>query len=251
VSSWSEPRVAVVTGGASGIGLGISQRLASDGAAVAIFDLDGDAAETAANGIEAGGGRAIGLRVDVTDRQRIEESVVDVVDRLGAPVILVNNAGRESFVPFLDITLEHWNERINVNLTGTFHCCQVVLPHMREARWGRIVNISSSSTHSGTPRMTAYVAAKSGVIGLTKCLALEFGYRGITVNTIPPGFIDTPMLRAAEAAGNLDVEAGTKMTPVRRAGQPEDIAAACSFLCRDEASYITGQIIGVNGGRNT
>jgi NAD(P)-dependent dehydrogenase (short-subunit alcohol dehydrogenase family) len=251
VSSWSEPRVAVVTGGASGIGLAISERLASDGAAVAIFDLNGEAAETAATRIEAGGGRAVGLQVDVTDRPRIEEAVVEVVDRLGAPLILVNNAGRESFVPFLDITLEHWNERIAVNLTGTFDCCQAALPHMLEAGWGRIVNISSSSTHSGTPRMTAYVAAKSGVIGLTKCLALEFGPRGITVNTIPPGFIDTPMLRAAEVAGNLDVEAGAKMTPVRRQGRPEDIAAACSFLCRDEASYITGQIIGVNGGRNT
>jgi 2-hydroxycyclohexanecarboxyl-CoA dehydrogenase len=251
VRSWSEPRVAVVTGGASGIGLAISERLASDGAAVAIFDLNGEAAETAASGIEAGGGRAVGLQVDVTDRPRIEEAMVEVVGGLGAPLILVNNAGRESFVPFLDITREHWNERIAVNLTGTFDCCQAALPHMLEAGWGRIVNISSSSTHSGTPRMTAYVAAKSGVIGLTKCLALEFGPRGITVNTIPPGFIDTPMLRAAEAAGNLDVGAGAKMTPVRRQGRPEDIAAACSFLCRDEASYITGQIIGVNGGRNT
>src|SRR5207302_10977905 len=142
--------------------------------------------------------------VDDTDRRRIDEAAGDVVDRLGAPLILVNNAGRESFMPFLDITLEHWNERIDVNLTGTFHCCQAVLPYMVEARWGRIVNISSSSTHSGTPRMAAYVAAKAGVIGLTKCLALEVGPRGVTVKTIPPGFIDTPMLRAAYAAGNLD-----------------------------------------------
>jgi NAD(P)-dependent dehydrogenase (short-subunit alcohol dehydrogenase family) len=251
MSNWSEPRVAVVTGGASGIGLAISERLASDGAAVAIFDLNGDAAKAAAAKIEAADGRAIGLTVSVTDRPRIEEAVGEVVDRLGTPLILVNNAGRESFVPFLDISLEHWNERIDVNLTGTFHCCQVVLPHMIEAGWGRIVNISSSSTHSGTPRMAAYVAAKSGVIGLTKCLALEFGPSGITVNTIPPGFIDTPMLRAAVAAGYIDMEASTKTTPVRRPGRPEDIAASCSFLCRDEASYITGQIIGVNGGRNT
>ncbi len=251
MSRWSEPRVAVITGGASGIGLAISERLATDGAAVAIFDLNGDAAEAAAAKMEAAGRPAIGLEVDVTDRLRIEEAVGEVVDRLGAPLILVNNAGRESFVPFLDISLEHWNERIDINLTGTFHCCQVVLPHMLEAGWGRIVNISSSSTHSGTPRMAAYVAAKSGVIGLTKCLALEFGPKGITVNTIPPGFIDTPMLRAAAAAGNLDIEVSTKTTPVRRPGRPEDIAATCSFLCGDEASYITGQVIGVNGGRNT
>jgi 2-hydroxycyclohexanecarboxyl-CoA dehydrogenase len=251
VSNWSEPRVAVVTGGASGIGLAIGERLAGDGAAVALLDLDGDAAGTAAGRIEAEGGRAIGLKVDVTDRPGIEGAVAEVAERLGAPLILVNNAGRPSFVPFLDISVEHWNQVIDVNLTGTLHCCQVALPHMIEAGWGRIVNISSSSTHSGTPRMAAYVAAKSGVIGLTKCLALEFAPKGITVNTIPPGGIDTPMLRAAQTAGNLDVEAAARMTPVRRLGRPEDIAAACSFLCRDEASYITGQIIGVNGGRNT
>jgi 2-hydroxycyclohexanecarboxyl-CoA dehydrogenase len=250
VNSWSEPRVAVVTGGASGIGLAISERLADEGAAVAIFDLNGEAAAEAAAKIETAGTRAIGLQVDVTDRQRIEAAAAEVVDRLGAPLILVNSAGRESFVPFLEITVEHWNERIDVNLTGTFHCCQVVLPHMLAAGWGRIVNISSSSVHSGAPRMAAYVSAKSGVVGLTKTLAREFAKSGVTVNTIPPGFIDTPMLRASAAAGQIDIEAATQQTPVGRAGRPEDIAAACAFLCRDEASYITGQIIGVNGGRN-
>ena len=124
---------------------------------------------------------------------------------------------------------------------------------MIASQWGRIVNISSSSAHSGQPLMTHYVAAKAGVIGFTKALALELGPRGITVNTIPPGFIDTPMLRNAEARGLLGdgVEAAAARTPVRRAGRPEDIAAACAFLVRDEASYITGQVIGVNGGRNT
>lgn len=251
MNDWTEPRVAVVTGGGSGIGLAIAARLAADGAAVAIFDLDGDSAEAAAKGIEAAGGRAVGLQVDVTDRPRVEDAVLEVASDLGSPQILVNNAGLPSFTPFLDITLEHWNQRLDVNLTGTFHCCQVVLPHMVEAGWGRIVNISSSSTHSGTPRMAAYVAAKSAVVGLTKCLALEFGPAGITVNTIPPGGIDTPMLRAAAAGGNLDVEAAARITPVRRIGQPEDIAATCSFLCREEAGYITGQVVGVNGGRNT
>ncbi|HXW35824.1 MAG TPA: SDR family NAD(P)-dependent oxidoreductase, partial [Acidimicrobiales bacterium] len=226
MSSWSEPRVAVVTGGGSGIGLAISERLGIDGAAIAVFDRDGDSAQAAASKIEASGGRAIGLEVDVTDRPRIEKAMAEVADRLGPPLILVNNAGRDSFVRFLDITIEHWNQTLDVNLTGAFHCCQVVLPYMLEARWGRIVNISSSSTHSGTPRMTAYVASKSAVIGLTKCLALEFGRKGITVNTIPPGFIDTPMLRAADAAGQLDIETAIKMTPVGRAGKPEDIAAA-------------------------
>jgi 2-hydroxycyclohexanecarboxyl-CoA dehydrogenase len=251
VTSWNEPRVAIVTGAASGIGLAIAERLSADGAAVAIFDRNGEAAHTAAAAVSAQGGSGVGLEVDVTDRPRVEAAVAEVAERLGPPLILVNNAGRDSFLPFLEIDLEHWRQVLEVNLTGTFHCCQVVLPHMIEARWGRIVNISSSSTHGGVPRMTAYVASKSGVIGLTKCLALEFGRKGITVNTIPPGFIDTPMLRAASAAGQLDIEAATKTTPVGRAGRPEDIAAACSFLCRDEASYITGQVIGVNGGRNT
>jgi len=251
VNSWSEPRVSVVTGGASGIGLAISERLARDGAAVAVFDLNGEAARAAAAGIESRGGTAVGVEVDVTDRSRVEEATTEVSEVLGPPLILVNSAGRDSFVPFLEIDLEHWNKILDTNLTGTFHCCQVVLPYMVRARWGRIVNISSSSTHSGTPRMAAYVSAKSGINGLTKCLALEFARKGVTVNAIPPGFIDTPMLRAADAARRLDIDAATKLTPVGRAGRPEDIAATCSFLCRDEASYITGQIIGVNGGRNT
>ena len=140
-----------------------------------------------------------------------------------------------------------------MNLTGTFHCCQAVVPDMIEAGWGRIVNISSSSAQGGQPLMTHYVAAKAGVIGLTKALALEFGPKGITVNTIPPGFIDTPMLRASESKGLLGkgVEFHAAQTPVRRVGRPEDIAAACAYLVRDEAGYITGQVIGVNGGRNT
>jgi NAD(P)-dependent dehydrogenase (short-subunit alcohol dehydrogenase family) len=152
----------------------------------------------------------------------------------------------------LEIKPENWNRVLEVNLTGTFHCCQVVLPEMIEEGWGRIVNISSSSTHGGQPLMAPYVAAKSGVIGLTKSLALEFGPKGITVNTIPPGFVDTPMMRAAEAKGLLgDIDYQIGRTPVRRVGRPEDIAAMCSFLCSDEAGYVTGQVLGVNGGRNT
>lgn len=246
-------RTAIVTGAGSGIGLAIAERLADDGLAVASFDRDGDAAQSAAAKIGAAGGTAIGLTVDVTDRPGIEAAVAEVGSRLSVPTVLVNNAGLDGFDPFLSITPEKWARLLEVNLTGTFHCCQAVVPGMIEAGWGRIVNISSSSAQGGQPLMTHYVASKAGVIGFTKALALELGPKGITVNTIPPGFIDTPMLRRTESKGLLGqgVDYHASQSPVRRVGRPEDIAAACSFLVRDEASYITGQVIGVNGGRNT
>jgi 2-hydroxycyclohexanecarboxyl-CoA dehydrogenase len=245
-------RTAIVTGGGSGIGLAISERLAADGAAVAIFDRDGNAAEEAAAKISASGRKAIGVTVDVTDRQQIDAGVDAVRSELGPATILVNNAGLQAFASFLTVSSDLWNRVIDVSLTGTFNCCQAVVPDMIEAGWGRIVNISSSSAQGGQPFMTPYVAAKAGVIGFTKALALELGPKGITVNTIPPAFIDTPMLRDSEAKGYLGkVEDAIASTPVRRIGRPEDIAAACAFLVRDDASYITGQVIGVNGGRNT
>jgi NAD(P)-dependent dehydrogenase (short-subunit alcohol dehydrogenase family) len=246
-------RTAIVTGGGSGIGLAISERLARDGLAVAVLDRNGEAAEGAAAKIVAAGGSARGLTADVTDRAAIDAAVDEVRASLGAATVLVNSAGLDGFDPFLTISAETWNRILEVNLTGTFHCCQAVVPDMIAAGWGRIVNISSSSAQGGQPLMTHYVAAKAGVIGFTKALALELGPRGITVNTIPPGFIDTPMLRKSESRGLLGkgVDHHASLTPVRRVGRPEDIAATCSFLVRDEASYITGQVIGVNGGRNT
>jgi len=249
----SPDRSAIVTGGGSGIGLAIAERLAADGIAVGVLDRNGDTADEAAAKITAAGGTATAVTADVTDRPSIDAAMASVGAAHGAPTILVNSAGLDGFSPFLQISLESWNKVLEVNLTGTFLCCQAVLPGMVEAGWGRIVNISSSSAHGGQPMMAHYVASKAGVIGLTKSLALELGPKGITVNTIPPGFIDTPMLRASEAKGLLGegVEHHEKLTPVRRVGRPEDIAATCSFLVRDEASYITGQVIGVNGGRNT
>jgi NAD(P)-dependent dehydrogenase (short-subunit alcohol dehydrogenase family) len=244
-------RTAVVTGGASGIGAAIGRRLAVDGAKVAIFDLDGDAAQATAESIEAAGGKAIGRPVDVTDRSAVDAALDEARSRFGRPTILVNSAGVTVSMPFLELTAETWNRVLAINLTGTFHCCQAVLPDMIEEGWGRIVNISSSSIHSGTPTLGAYVASKSGVVGLTKVLALEFGRRGITVNTIPPGFIDTPMLRRSVTTGLMKVEEQVARTPVGRIGRPEDVAATCAFLVTEEAGYITGQTIGVNGGRNT
>jgi len=251
----SEQRVAVVTGGGSGIGLAISSRLAADGHAVAILDLSSDSATGAAGAIGSAGGTAIGLPVDVGDRDRVFAAIDEVRSELGPIAILVNNAGMGStFSRFVKITPEFWEQVFRVNVSGTFNCCQAVLPDMVDARWGRIVNISSSSAHSGQPLMAPYVSSKSAVNGLTKSLALEVGARGITVNAIPPGFIDTPMLRASVERGEFGeggIEGAIARTPVRRAGLPEDIAATCAFLCREEAGYITGQIIGVNGGRNT
>ncbi len=230
---------AVVTGGGSGIGAAIANRLRSDGYHVATLDLNPSDEEFA-------------FTADVTDRAAIDTALDAIRTQLGPVTILVNAAGLDGFKRFLDIDFDTWQRVVNVNLNGVFHCIQAVLPDMIEAGWGRIVNISSSSTHSGTPYMSHYVSAKSAVNGLTKSLALEYGPAGITVNAVPPGFIDTPMLRKAESRGFLgDIDKTIEATPVRRIGKPEDIAAACSFLISDEAGYITGQILGVNGGRNT
>ncbi len=247
-------RVALVTGGGSGMGRAIVHRLARDGVAVAVLDIDPAAADTVVGEVSGLGGEALAVGgVDVSDRAQVEAAVQQVRDVLGPVVVLVNNAGVAGFKDFLSITDESWDRIMAVNLNGPFYCTQAVLPDMIEAGWGRIVNISSSSAQGGQPYMVHYVTSKAGLIGMTKALALELGPKGITVNTIPPGFIDTPMLRDSEARGLLggSVEDHAQRTPVRRAGLPEDIAAACAFLVSDEAGYITGQVIGVNGGRNT
>ena len=230
---------AVVTGGASGIGAAIAARLRQDGLAVATIDLQSSKDDEAA------------FVADVTDRAQIDDALTAIGRRLGPVTVLVNAAGLDHFSRFTEISFAQWHRVLDVNLNGVFHCIQAVLPDMVDAGWGRIVNISSSSTHSGAPRMSAYVAAKSAVNGLTKSLAREYGPSGITVNAVPPGFIDTPMLRKAAQQGHISLEQNVSATPVRRIGRPEDIAAACSFLVSNEAGYITGQIVGVNGGRNT
>ena len=247
-------RVALVTGAGSGIGRAIAERLADDGFAVAIVDLDEASAAAVADELQQKGHEALAVGgVDVSDRAQVQQAVERIRRELGPVLVLVNNAGRTGFKDFLSITDEQWDGIMAVNLNGPFYCTQTVLPDMIDAGWGRIVNISSSSAQSGQQYMAHYVSSKAGLIGFTKSLALEFGPKGITVNTIPPGFVDTPMLRKSEEQGLLGgtVEHHADLTPVRRAGRPEDIANACAFLVADEAGYITGQVIGVNGGRNT
>ncbi len=198
-------------------------------------------------------GEELEYKVDVSDRAQVDDAFTRIREQLGPVTILVNGAGLELYKRFHNIDYATWQKVVDVNLGGVFHCVQAALPDMLEAGWGRIVNISSSSAQSGQQFMTAYVSSKAGVNGLTKSLALEYGPSGITVNAVPPGFVETPMLHRSAEKGLLGgtIDEHIQRTPVRRVGQPEDIAAACSFLISEEAGYITGQILGVNGGRNT
>jgi 2-hydroxycyclohexanecarboxyl-CoA dehydrogenase len=245
--------VAVVTGAAMGIGYAIAHRLAEDGNDVAIFDINTAAGDEAAAKIASEtGARAIACTVDVADRAQVATAVEKVRAELGPILILVNNAGIEQFGPFTEIDPANWNRVMEVNLTGTFHCTQLIVTDMIAAEWGRIVNVSSSSAQRGSKNMTAYSASKGAMISLTRSLALELGVHGITVNNVPPGFIETPMLHKSLQDGKLGsagLETQIAQTPVRRVGQPEDLAAACAFLASNEAGYITGQTFGVNGGR--
>lgn len=239
-------RVAVVTGGASGIGLGVARQFTADGHRVAVLDVNGAAAEAAAAEL---GAKAQAVEVDVADRDSVAAAFAKVRAELGPVELLVTSAGIESFTPLLDITAEKWERVIAVNLTGTFNCVQAAVPDMLANGWGRIVTISSSSAQSGAPNMTHYVASKGGVIALTKALAVEFARSGVTANTVAPSLVDTPMVRAAEAAGDFPgVDVVGPMVPLGRAGSAADIAAACSYLCSESGDYITGQLIGVNGG---
>jgi len=237
-------RIAVVTGGGRGIGRSIAIVLASQGAAVAVWDLNAAGAEETATAIREAGGKAVAIAGDAADATAVASAAARTREELGPVTILVNNAGITNYVPFTDMTEELWDRMINVNLKGPFLVSQAILPDMLEAGWGRIINISSSSAQTGAPSLAHYAASKGGVIGLTKALAVEFIGKGITVNNVPPGFVDTPLLREG-----IDPDKVAATMPMKRAGQPQDIAHAVAYLASEEAGYVTGQTLSVNGGR--
>ena len=242
-------RNAIVTGGASGIGLATAQRFAREGANVAVWDVNEEGARRVAAELKTLGVKTIGSRVDVSNRQQVNAAVEAMHAQVGPASILVNNAGITLFQPFMEMTEEAWDRVMTINLKSMLVCTQAVLPDMLAAKWGRIINVSSSSAQTGSARMTAYAASKGGVIAFTKSLAQELAASGITVNNVPPGFIDTPMLRNEGVAGGISVEATAARSPMGRAGRPEDMAAAIAFLASDDAGYITGHTLSVNGGR--
>jgi 2-hydroxycyclohexanecarboxyl-CoA dehydrogenase len=242
-------RIAVVTGGGSGLGRSISLKLAADGHRVAVVDVNSENAEKVAAEIHAAGGTAIALGVDVSDEEAVEAGFTAVRDQFGPVEILVTSAAIAGFTRFDQITLDEWNRYLAVNLTGTFLCVRAVLSDMVTAKWGRIVTISSAAGQQGAPKQGHYSATKGGVIAMTKTIALDYARKGITANTVPPFVIDSPMLRQQQEEGKLPAtEVLTRAIPAGRLGVGEEVAAVCSFLCSDGAGYVNGQVIGVNGG---
>lgn len=242
-------RIAVVTGGGSGLGRSISLKLAADGHSVAVVDVNAENAEKVAAEIHAAGSTAIALGVDVSDEESVEAGFANVRDQFGPVEILVTSAAIAGFTRFDQITLDEWNRYLAINLTGTFLCVRAVLSDMVTAKWGRIVTISSAAGQQGAPKQAHYSATKGGVIAMTKTIALDYARKGITANTVPPFVIDSPMLRQQQEQGKLPAtEVLTQAIPAGRLGVGEEVAAVCSFLCSDGAGYVNGQVIGVNGG---
>jgi 2-hydroxycyclohexanecarboxyl-CoA dehydrogenase len=245
-------KVALVTGAAAGIGAATARRLAKDGIAIGVLDLTEERAARTVAEIEAAGGTALALGADVSDRGQVTAAVAQLREAFGPVTILVNNAGITGFVPFLDLTDDEWDTMLRINLKGTFIATQVVIPDMIAARWGRIINISSSSAQSGAAKMAHYSSSKGGMIAFTRTIAQEFGEYAITSNTIPPRFVhNTEMSIASFERDDMRerFQAMVDAGPIRRHGEPEDIAGAAAWLASDEAGYVTGQVIGVNGGR--
>ncbi|ABW14074.1 short-chain dehydrogenase [Parafrankia soli] len=231
------------------MGFSICEHLARRGDRVAVLDVNGDAAQQAVKKLRGRGAQAMACAVDVSDRAAVEDALAQVRGELGPIEIMVTSAAIAPFDPFTEISLDSWERVLAVNLTGTFHCLQAAIPDMVAAGWGRIVTITSSAAQIMTSNHAHYVASKGGVVALTRAVSFEYARQGITVNTIAPHIIDTPMLRQARAElGDPTGDGGASHIPVGRLGTGDDIAAACLYLCSEEASYITGQLFGVNGG---
>ncbi|MEV0486119.1 3-oxoacyl-ACP reductase FabG [Streptomyces sp. NPDC050508] len=244
-------RVAVVTGAARGIGAAVARRLAQDGFAVAVLDLDEAACKPVVTEIEQSGGRALAVGVDVADEQAVQSGVERVAEQLGAPTVLVNNAGVTRDNLLFKMSALDWDAVMNVHLRGSFLMTRAAQRYMTEARWGRIVNISSVSA-LGSRGQVNYSAAKAGLQGFTKTLAIELGKFGVTANAIAPGFIETEMTVATAARLGIEFEdfkkAVVSTIPVNRGGTPADIAHAASFFVGEAAGYVSGQILYVAGG---
>lgn len=246
----STSRVALVTGGGAGIGEAACLRLAREGRAVGVLGLQAANTQAVARAITDAGGRAVAVQADVADREQVEAAVTEVRNALGPVTILVNNAGIEEFTPFEQIGEAAWDRIMDVNLKGTYHATQAVLPDMLAEGWGRIVNLTALGAQIGAANMVHYTASKGGVTAMTRSLAVELGPRGITVNAIAPGFILTPMAQRAIDGDLFPVpyEEIVATYPIPRVGRPDEAAAAIAFFASDEAGYITGQTLGVNGG---
>lgn len=245
------PRVAIVTGAARGIGAAVAQRLATDGWAVGVLDLTEDSCADTVKVITSSGGAAVAVGADISSVKEAADAVERVASVLGSPSVLVNNAGITRDNLLFKMTEDDWDSVINVHLRGTFLMSRAVQKFMVETQWGRIVNLSSTSA-LGNRGQANYSAAKAGIQGLTKTLAIELGRFGITVNAIAPGFIQTEMTRATAARLGRSFEEFSAeraaAIPVRRPGRPEDVAGLVSYFVRDEASFVSGQVVYVAGG---
>jgi len=238
-------KVALVTGAAQGIGRAVALLLARKGADIVISDINLEKAEETAKEIEAIGRRALVLKANVANMGEVERMVEAVLERFGKIDILVNNAGIARDKLILRMTEEDWDAVLNVNLKGTFNCTKAVIRHMSKQRRGKIVNIASVVGEMGNVGQANYSASKAGVIGFTKTVAREFAQRGINVNAIAPGYIETPMTEDLPEKAKEELK---RMIPMERLGQPDDIAEAVLFLVSDSSNYITGHILNVNGG---
>ncbi len=244
-------KVAIVTGGGGGIGGATCRRLASEGAKVAVYDINEEAANSVVADIEKTGGIAAPFIIDLCDYNGVQKTVADTVERLGPISVLVNNAGWDKFTPFMKSTPDFWQHLININLMTTLNMTHAVLPHMIDNGYGRVVNIASDAARVGSSGESVYAACKGGIVSFSKTLAREHSRQGITFNVVCPGVTETGMLEGfMESAGDPEKlrVAFTRAIPLGRLGQAEDLPGAISFLGSDDAAFVTGQVLSVSGG---